>query len=1054
LLAAVGLAALTVGLAACNQQSVEATLRSLQASSEVTFVCRGERLPTADDPQQILHDRGFELSACPDFGDPRTRTMLAVITQTATNELAVVSVDDQKVIDADLSVPGYTFLRLPSRPGDIVSSPGGEASFVGLTSTGKTGITAIPTTCLGPPRANADGVQHARDVTTFAACSLPSTPGDMVVMVEPPLNDTISESCAHPDVEQSKKPPGSIGTNDEGEVAGRDCVADLTTEGGPVGRRKLVVALPDEGKIKVIDAQWLLDQAPGSFGPCVFEGDGLELDVTPDATGQSQKPPQDFPDSVCAVPQPTPPPVPPSAVSRPSGLAAAADGRLFVGDLGLPAVHVLDASSPCKLRELPPLLPMSYATPSRLVTTSRVAVSPVTPSGKQFVYAVDAGDQPTTSVMAFDVSTDATERTPIMRVGSMRQPREAPDRIAFAAPVADIAFAYRDLPRSDLETGVAEIGVRCDPSPDASTDPPTPGVQYRTTGDFTQGARPQLLRGLFGLVMLTSGQVVVIDVDDFDADCRRPISTNATEQPDFRGCVRDPWVGPEGEDGTTEPYYLTYSPENPLATRTVTGEVSCNIVEPHRVRSASFGLSTPTLGLGAPSLRGFPRFAAPKSVVNSSAEDRPKLLAVPFESPIPGVEVPPQVYVGTTLHGQNGADTELPTDPSNTKDRSSLTLPLVEPRSYPSNERNVLVYEGRVLSGDQPSGFFTQTEEDGRIVLGLADPTAYFCSQGVYDGEAMATYASDVLGLDFAKELEDGDLDDTEAGRFGTAHSDYVQITGDFPSIIDSYWDSPRGREVGGRGQCEVVFGPPPRTGATELEAARDFTITAAHQGRLEVAPRTSVLAERFADLPVERWVTGCFPGGLRYTIRGGNQWVLANGRPDTLHDITADASRDYRCIRDCDPRKRFFRSRVFEIGSSGCDPDVAGKDTCAGLAVGPATELDGPCTYAPAVEKDKTRGITLAEPAAKCIFENLTSRFAVYRGRQPSVRDMIFGWDTAGGFVPLSASLASLSSAVLPQHLAYVPEYQAIAVVDGSTLGLSFMSLDSLRISDPWPVY
>jgi hypothetical protein len=42
----------------------------------------------------------------------------------------------------------------------------------------------------------------------------------------------------------------------------------------------------------------------------------------------------------------------------------------------------------------------------------------------------------------------------------------------------------------------------------------------------------------------------------------------------------------------------------------------------------------------------------------------------------------------------------------------------------------------------------------------------------------------------------------------------------------------------------------------------------------------------------------------------------------------------------------------------------------------------------------------------------------------------------------------------VLPQHLAYVSEYQAIAVVDAASLGLSFMSLDSLRIQDPWPVY
>ncbi len=1025
--AAAGLTLLVVGLDACNQQSVEATLRSLQASSEMTFVCRGERQPSGD-PEEILGDRGFELSACPDFSDPRTRTMLAVITQTATNELAVVSVDEQKVIDVDPSIPGYTFLRLPGRPGDIVSTPGGEASFVGLTSVGKTGIAAIPTTCLGPPR-DRDGGQGARDLTTFAACTLPYTPGDMAVMVEPPAADgTIKDACGPGASQESKSPPGSKRdlVDEADQVTGRrDCVANLTTEGGPTGRRKLVVTLPDAGQVVVIDAQSLLDRAPGSFQPCVIEAT-VELDATPDASGQRQEDPTDFPDGSCEVAQPTPPPVPPSATSRPSGVAAAADGRLYVGDLGVPAVHVLDASSPCALRELPSLLPMSYARPSRLVTTSRVAVSPLTPSGKQYVYAVDAGDQPTTSVMAFDVSADATERTPIMRPGSMRQPREAPDRIAFSAPVADITFAYRDLPRADLETGVAEIGLRCDPNPDASLDPPTPGVQYRTTADFTQGARPQLLRGLFGLVMLTSGQIVVIDVDDFDAPCRRPVSTNPAAEPDFRGCAADPYGGADGE-----PYYLTHTPSEPLAARTVTGEVSCNIVQPHRVRSATFGLSTSTLGLGAPSLRGFPQFDAPKSVVSATTEDRPKLLAVPFASPVPGVEVPPQVYVGSTLHGQDGADDDLPTDPSNTRDRNSLTLPLVEPRSYPSNERNILVYEGRVLSGDQLSGFLTQAPQpDGTIQIGVDDPTAYFCNQGVYDDEAMAAYARDELGMAGA-----------EADAFGESHADYVQITGDFPSIIDSYWASASAPE-GGRAACDLAFGPPPRPGATELETARDFTILEAYQDRLVITPRSAGVDPSL--------VTACFPGGFRYTIRGSNQWVLANGRPDTLHDITADASAEYRCIRDCDPRKRFFRSRVFEIGASGCEGEA-----CVEVDVGPATELDGPCAYNPLAEDGtSTRGISLAEPAARCIFENLSARFAVYRGRQPSVRDMAFGWDTTGGFVPLSASLGAISSAVLPQHLAYVSEYQAIAVVDAASLGLSFMSLDSLRIEDPWPVY
>jgi hypothetical protein len=1060
--ALIGMGAFGLGLDACSQQSVEATLRSLQASSEVTFVCRGLR---TDPAEAIPGDRGFELDQCPDFSATRTREALAVVTQTATNELAVVSIDEHKVVDVDASVPGYTFLRLPGRPGDIVSTPGGEASFVGITSPGRSGITAVPTTCLGPPRTG----QHERDLTTFVSCSLPSAPGDMTVVVDPPAPDgTIAETCADRTTPQTEVPPGALrdftidAATDKDACTGlgaawdevnatchiaRDCVADLTTEQGPSGRRKLVVTLPDVGQLAVIDAQELLDRRPGTFEPCHIEA-VLDLDATPDASGQKEERPSDFPPESsadaerCMPAEPTQPPMPPSARSRPSGLAQSA-GRLYVGDLGVPAVHVVDASLPCAPKELPPLLPLSFATPSRSVTTSRVAVSPVTPAGKQYVYAVDADDQPTPSVMAFDVSEGVTARTPIVRTGSLRQPREAPDRIAFAAPVADITFAYRDLPKADLETGVAEIGVRCDPTPNAVTDPPTPGVQYRTTSDFSQGARPGLLRGLFGLVLLTSGQVVVIDIDDFDATCRRPTSTNPSEAPDFRGCAGDDPAFPYltyAADGSSEPGTLFN------ATPTVSNEASCNMVEPHRVRSAAFGVSTSTLGLGAPSLRGFPQYASPPSVQNQTLEDRPKLMAVPFEPAEPGPDVPPVVYVGTTLYG-GPSGTELVTDPSSDEgDKSSLTLPLVEPRSYPSNDRSILTYEGRVLAGDQPSGFVDEVEAaDGSgLELRLADATAYFCNQGVYDRLTMQGYAEAELGLS------------SDAARsFAEGHSDYVQITGDFPSLIDSYWASALA-PAGGRAACEDLFGPPPRPGDPELDTNRDLSVIDAYQDHLKVEIRNK-------DTGVTpTLVKQCFPGGFRYTVRGSNQWVLATTRPDVRHDIKADASQDYRCVRDCDPRKRFFRSRVFEIARidecHGPIPPGAKEPDCSGVDVGLGSELDGPCRYDPIVDPDAktlgTRGLTLADGAKVCIFENLTSRFAVYRGRQPSVRDMTFAWDTAGGFIPLVGSLAAVSSGVMPQHLAYVSQYQAIAVVDAANLGFSLMSLDSLRIADPWPVY
>jgi hypothetical protein len=1029
-----GVVVAALGVHGCNKQSVTVNLRSLHDSTEVTFVCRGMT--------EQGDDHGLALTECPDVQHiPAERTMLALLTQNATNELAIVDVAAQKVVDVDPAVPGYTFLRLPSRPGALATTPGGEASFVGLTTPGKTGISAIPTTCLSAPQSG----QSARDLTTFAACSLPSAPGDLAIVVEPPSADgTIYTSCDATEA-QSSDPPPSAGAN-------RDCPANLALEHGPAGRRKLVVALPETGQLAVLDAQELLDRAQGSFAPCTIEK-LVDLDASPDASGQQQSPPPDL-EGGCTPNRPASPPVAANARSRPSGIAQSADAKLYVGDLGVPAVHVMDVTSVCAMRELPPLLPMAFTQPDRFVTTSQVAVSPLTPAGHRYVYAVDATDTPT-SVMAFDVSPGATNRTPIVRNGSSRQPREVPDRISFGTPIRDIDFAYRDLPREQLETGVAELGVRCDPNPDAPTDPPSPGVQNRTSGDYTQGARPRLLRGLFGLALLTSGQVVVIDIDDFDAPCRRPTMTNSdATEPDFRGCV-----------GDTVPYsYLTLDGSS-NGTRTVSGEVSCNMVEPHRPRAAAFGVSAPTLGIGAPSLRGLPQFSSPPSVASLDPSQAPKLLAVPFENP-GGTAVPPEVYVGTTLYSVANASGQLSVDPTNAHQLSSLTLPFYEPRAYATGDEHVEVtYEGRVFAAAKLSGFLApDPEKPGSDAeppgLLLKDSTAFFCNSGVYDPQSMTEYAENELGI------KDG------AAAFGDAHGDYVQVTGDYPDLLDAYWHS----APHDRAYCRAKFGEPAQLRAAdteaELQVTRDLKITAAYQDHLQVTPRVPAgwtpadcdpaAKNRYCPPTLEDFTT-CFPSGIRYTVRGANQWVLLSNRPEATYDITAqpftppptvdnpNPETEYRCVPDCDPRKRYFHNRVFEVGlPAGCKA----SGTCTGIDVGEATSLDGPCFYDGKNADGTTRGLNLDDPGAACIFENLTARFGVYRGTQPSVRGMRFAWDTTGGFYPLAASLSSVSSSVLPQRVRYVPEYQSLAVVDGASLGFSLLSLDTLRIVDPGPVY
>ena len=122
--------------------------------------------------------------------------------------------------------------------------------------------------------------------------------------------------------------------------------------------------------------------------------------------------------------------------------------------------------------------------------------------------------------------------------------------------------------------------------------------------------------------------------------------------------------------------------------------------------------------------------------------------------------------------------------------------------------------------------------------------------------------------------------------------------------------------------------------------------------------------------------------------------------------------------------------------------------------ASGRSTETNPICTYNPTAGELGNQGVVPGGPGSACVFENLLARFAIYRGRSPSVRGMTFSWQTAGGFLPLVGALTAASSNVMPQHLAYLPELQSIALVDAASLGLSLMSLDTLRINTDWPVY
>jgi hypothetical protein len=1038
------LGAASILLGACSQTPVTVTLHSLQSSGNVSFVCQVSD-GSPDD------GTGLKLDECPDYENEHRR-ILGLVTQTATNEVALVDLRGATVVDLDPSTPGYNFLPVGGTPGAIVSTPGGVASFVGVSGLNKNGVFALPTMCLRAPTAAAPGgtIPAPRDLTSWAACALTSAPGDMQLLVDPTMVN-VPATADDPAKVVARAACGSTDPEMSPDAAQpqRECPADLTTEGGPFGRRKLLVALPEEHKLVLLDAQKLLDRPPGQFGACT-----VEATYPLQATLPSTPPTPDLPDDLQATPNPAVCPAtlyPPITATAPTPAGMALSGsQLYVADHTLPVVHVLDVSDPCAAVEQTPLLPEAYLDPNRVVTTSRVAVSPLTPTGKQYVYAIDEKDQPTASIMVFDVSAGTTSRTPVIFSGAPRQPYSPPDRIRFSAPVRDVSFVIRDFPEPDPTTGVGVFGVQCDPNPTASVT--SPGALYRPTSDFTDGARPVNLRGVFGFAMLTNGQIPIIDVEDFDAPCRRPIYPNPTSVEDFRGCPPD--VNP--------PMGFYTIDETSTGAPTVTGESSCNVIEPNRAREEYLSISDSTVGLHAPTLTSLPQFSNPDPSAVLEPADQPHMLAVDLPNPTSGLPSPAQVNEGkpfpaqVNISGQFYAacsavndpardtmppgtekppcDTAqaLPNDPTAAIE-NSLTLPLVEPRSYAANEAPTATFEGKIMP-DRTSGFLAP-QPDGS--WWLQDPDASFCNAGVEDSKAILVEAGE-LGIP-----------SSSVAQWADAHADYVQITGDFLPYTDAYWSRGAGRfcadmikgttnDDDGFGACTTEFGNIDEP--TALKATRELEILGAFTDHLVVGPRNGNSLDN---------VRCCFPSGTSYSVRASKQWFVNSA--GGLHDIGAAA--DGSCVHtaSCDPRKQFFHSRAFEV----CDSNVVDATPTADSCLPTAANVG--CVHpfsAPVGGVVTPNPVEPGKDASQCIFENLTSRFVIYRGKQPSGRDMTFSWATTGGFAPLAMSLTTVSNSVNPQAMSYIPELGYLAVIDGSTLGLSLFDLNSLGVVSPSPFY
>lgn len=970
----------------CSQTPVSVPVRSLERSGKVTLIC----LDPYDSARTgyPLDGCGFRLADRPGGSGLPTR-LHALVNQETRGEVAVLNLSDGVVVDTNDASPGFNFLPVGAQPTDIVASPEGTAAFVVSAEANHPGIYALPSNHLrgGGPT-----------IRAWPACSLPARPGAMTLVRRPAGQPQMcgGTNYAIDVVDKERDPDGTKAAEEAKHPNG-----DLSLETSAPGAQKLLVALPTEGDLIVIDAQRVLDRKPGTFDKCPIERRiKLRVDLPsetllPEVPSGPVCPPLSTatPSPACPVRPPVSVAYPKTFTPMPAELALAnpldpanvdAPRRLYVADEGAPVVHVLDVRDPCEPVEGAPLLPSSFDEPARPVTTSTLAVSPVTHDLKQFVYAVDYEQG---SVMIFDVSDDAKTRSPLVRPRPDFFPYSARDRLALGGPVRALSFITQEVNQQNA-TGAFTSATMCDPTAPSNS---AAGV-YQTRADFSDGAGPKRLRGTFALAALTNGALSIVDVDDLDAACRR-YGKIAGTAPDattvlpswLTGCDTAPpvcGVGPEVQDklvGTS-------------------GETTCRAIVRHELRSARYVLNRSEIGRGQPGFVAFPTLSKKGATFRTDTSDEglkyPKMLA-----PLPDTGNDWAFDSGGTVISV----TSSPASP--TADKNFYVTDVTEPRAH-FDQSWTLTYEGILpgFDGKVARISLAASKDDDR---GVFDPNAYFCSAGVHDVDATKLEAVRILGANRAAEYD----------GWAAAHADQVEITADILPEEDPYWSSTGSACDFVR--CRATFGTTENPSHT-----RTFPIRKAYQDRVlvDALPGGGVIDVTDADGKRVIAPECCFPFQAGYRVRAGQTWVANGSASGFLHHVTVDANTG-RCIdmgvipgttETCDATRALLTGRAYEVPHA---------------------------TWA-----SKGTGIGHADPLT---FHNPQMYFAIYEGTEPSTRDMQFAWQAAGGFVPLAISLGRGSSGVAPQSMIHHPVLgPQVLVTDASLQGVMLVDLYQLAVT------
>ena len=1079
-LATAGLAgALALAQTSCGQTPTNVPVRTFQRAGRMDVLCM--QVVTTDDAGNSLTIPAIPvtLDHCAPVAanvDPTQLLFhtLAVVTQTLRGELAVVDLTLGKVVDTSRALPGINFLPVGQNPTDVVVTPDAQQVFVAAAETNKPAIYAIPSTHLLGDSQNLDEPTQASEqvsLPSWPSCGLPQAPGRMVIV-----------------------PTGAVLTGSDAGDGGGD--------GGVAQGYEIVVVMPGNGTdeaalVGLIDTAPFADGtiAPGSLAPCPIKSiihlaeakTALPTTWTPGPTWPLGLPYVDagidlfaIGDAGAALPALSQRSCPalfhepgadagdagtlgtPDASAlalqpggQVHGAGVATDGRfVWVADQSEPFIHVLDARTAGTLTEMAPLVATSMVDPTRVVTTSELAISPVTRDYKRFLYAVD---QRQGSIMVYDVTDPVNgPRAPLTRPNRELDPLQAPDRILVGSPVATITFARHDfaLPNAN-QSGAAQTGVLCNPNANAGdpTNPTSnvvdPGAFYRDNGQISVPLGPKRLRGVTAFATTTSGQVVAIDVDDWDAPCRRPITLTPQT-----GSLAVPEQSPNGS-GDIDPYHAPGA--GPDAGGVVNGDGGVNqwvtdevfwpVIQPHHLRSEWLEEddTTGTGGLHAPAVTSTPQLLVNGAPVATAGQTYATLFAAFPEFATPFTATPnataPNIYMAHDI-----------------------------PDVHVDQTWNI-VYEG-VLPGF--TGVVAQVgSADGYQTMTFTNAAAFFCGHGIEDQR---------LGLArlAAMQAEDNALakpKDTTTyipQHFDQRVADYVQITDDILGaadagpgipIDDQYWqedqacwsginfsggslatnDAQNQVALARQQMCIDKFG----AYGADQSPARDFPILEASEGSLVLGrylyldtvnrpPNGRLIAPRDTSPQVDfQLAQCCFHNQAHFNVRTGGEWVAVGTTTGYLHHVVADSTG--ACGWSCDPQFVLLNARAPEL-SIGSVADESGTNPNLALL------LNRNSTFAM-----RNPGFSFFVPAPVVTGTAAASTYSV------SLRDYAWQYATRGQFNIQGVSLTGTNVNILPQSSMFVAPLGAIAVVDGSSQGqggLFIIDLNTLSIADGSPFY